>query len=63
MIRTREVIFEPFVGVLVHRWDAVYVLHGLIHHMAVGVDAFVLARPLGPGVRVTLHRGAQSFDV
>ncbi len=58
MIRAREVILEPLIGVLIYRQDAVDVLYVLIHHMPVVVNAFVPARPFSPVGCVILHRGA-----
>ena len=63
MIWARKVILEPLIGVLIYRRDAVDVLHVLIHHMPVVVNAFVPARPFSPAVCVILHCGAQPFDV
>jgi hypothetical protein len=49
MIRVCDVIFEPLVGFLIHRRDAVDVLHVLIHLVLVEVYAVVLTRPFMPG--------------
>ncbi len=58
MIRAREVILEPHIGVLIYRWDAVDVLRLLVHRVLVVVNAFVPTRPFNPAVCVILHRGA-----
>ncbi len=63
MIWARKVILKPLIGVLIYRRDAVDILHVLVHHMPVVVNAFVPARPFSPGSCVILHRGAQSLDV
>jgi hypothetical protein len=63
MILVYEVIPEPLIGFLVHRRDAVDVLHMLELLVPVEMYAVVLACPFVPGVGVIFHRATQLFDV